>query len=288
MLGFIENQRNNSVLTLKGHELLKRPELTNPLLISSVINLDVYQKLLPYLEISPDGRTRQEILEYLVSITDPDIGQSMIGRRLSTILAWPRTLGFINQTSEGRFQLYNNFNNDFPVFDIKDIYQPILPNTSDLTEYEQIEERVSNAQNEILYYKNMASQERSNNAHTILVNLVAQRIRESGGVPKSNQFIDLAVRFDEDYIFEMKSTTEENERAQIRRGMSQLYEYRYLQNKPSAKLILVIEKSLETNHLWMLDYMEIDRDISLVWDGQEKLYGSEKTRRELEFMGLLP
>jgi len=97
MLGFIVNQRNNAILTPKGQELLNNHVLTNPLFIGSVLNLEVYQKLLPYLELHPEGRSRQEIESYLQSIADPGIGPSMIPRRISTVLAWPRTLGFLSR-----------------------------------------------------------------------------------------------------------------------------------------------------------------------------------------------
>lgn len=286
MLGFIVNQRNNSTLTPKGQELLNNTVLTNPLFIASVLNLEVYQKLLPYLELHPEGRTRQEIEHYLQSIADPGIGPSMIPRRISTVLAWPRTLGFLSQDENGRYQVQNNLSVELPVFEIVNDDQPLLPITGNLAEYQEIEQRISNAKEEVTYFKNQAKLERATNAHIALVNLVSQRIRENNGIPKSNQLIDLAVRLEQDYIFEMKSTTENNVRSQVRKGMSQLYEYRYLQNKPDAKLILVVEKPLGASHSWMLDYMENDRNINLVWDGNEELYGSARTRNELGFLGL--
>lgn len=286
MLGFIVNRRNSASLTQKGKDLLINPSLTNPLFIASVLSLEVYQKLLPYLELFPEGLTRQEIQDYLQSIADPRIGPSMIPRRISTVVAWPRTLGFIRQTEYGRFQIRNNLSIDLPVFEIQDDDQPLLPVTGDLSEYLEIEQRTTNAKEEVTYFKDQAKVERANNSHITLVNLVAQRIREYGGIPKSNQLIDLAVRLDHDYIFEMKSTNDYNVRAQVRKGMSQLYEYRYLQNKPDAKLILVVEKPLDTNKSWMLDYMENDRNINLVWDGNNELYGSEMTRNELGFLRL--
>jgi len=288
MLGFISNQRNNATLTSKGTELLNNPTLTNPLFIASVLNLEVYQKLLPFMELHPEGLTRQEIESYLQSIADPGIGPSMIPRRISTIIAWPRTLGFLRQTDDGRLQIQNNLSGDLPVFEIQDDDQPLLPVTGDLSEYQEIEQRILRAQQEVAYFKDQAILERATNAHIALVNLVSQRIRQNGGIPKSNQLIDLAVRLDQDYIFEMKSTNDDNVRSQVRKGMSQLYEYRYLQNKPDAKLILVIEKPLGASHSWMLDYMESDREISMVWDGNEELYGSERTRNELGFLGLQP
>jgi hypothetical protein len=286
MLGFVTNQWNNASITAKGKELMNNPVLTNPLFISSVLNLAVYQKLLPYLEIHPNGLLRYEIVKYLEEIADPRIGPSMIPRRISTILAWPRALGFIKKSKDGRFQFINNLSAELPVFEIQDINQPLLPVTGKLAEFQELEERTFKAKSELYYFKDQVKLERAANAHSKLVNIVAQRIRNSGGIPKSNQLIDLAVRFDHDYLFEMKSSNDSNIRSQIRKGISQLYEYRYLQNKNNAKLILVVEKPLSINHSWMLDYMELDRGINLVWDGDDELFGSERTKSDLEFLRL--
>ena len=84
----------------------------------------------------------------------------------------------------------------------------------------------------------------------------------------------------------MKSTTEANEKSQIRAGLSQLYEYRYLQNKPQAKLVLIIEKPLSRNERWRQEYLEQDREIHLIWDGDNTLYGSERSNIELPFLNL--
>ncbi|HRZ78809.1 MAG TPA: hypothetical protein P5044_02270, partial [bacterium] len=208
-------------------------------------------------------------------------------RRISTILSWPKTLNFIDRNQDGGYVLINNFNEQNPVFEVQDIDQPLLPITAELAEYQEIEQRTINAREEIAYFKSQARLDRAASAHISLVNIVARRIRENGGIPKANQLIDLAVRLDEDYIFEMKSTTENNVKSQIRKGLSQLYEYRYLQNKPEAKLVLVVEKPLGASHSWMLEYMEVDRGINLIWDGNDQLYGSERTRRDLNFLGIL-
>ena len=86
----------------------------------------------------------------------------------------------------------------------------------------------------------------------------------------------------------MKSTTNNNEKSQLRAGLSQLYEYRFLQNKPAAKLILVIENPLSIREQWRQNYLEQDRDVYLVWDGNDELYGNIRTRNELNFLGLIP
>lgn len=175
LLGFIENSRNKSSLTQKGIELLKNPLIANPLFITSILNLVVYQKLFPYLELHPEGCTRMQILNYLQSVANPGIGSSMIPRRISTILAWPRILGFMNKGTNNKFQLNNNFSRDIPVFDILDDDQPLLPITGDLAEYQEIGQRITYAHDEVMYFKDQAKLERATNAHIALVNIVAQK-----------------------------------------------------------------------------------------------------------------
>ena len=98
--------------------------------------------------------------------------------------------------------------------------------------------------------------------------------------------MDLATRVsDTPFIFEMKSTGATNVRAQVRRGISQLYEYRYLQNAPDARLVLVIEQPLNRELSWMSDYLATDRGILLVWDGDRKhLHCTESQRESLRFL----
>lgn len=84
----------------------------------------------------------------------------------------------------------------------------------------------------------------------------------------------------------MKSTTETNARAQVRKGISELYEYRYLENTPDASLVLVVERPLNVVDSWMLEYLETDRDVLLVWDGEERLFGSDRASHALPFLEL--
>jgi hypothetical protein len=286
ILGFITNYRNNASLTLKGEEFLKNPSLKNPLFIASVLNIEVIQRLLPYLELKPNGLTKPEIESYIESIVSSDIGESMIPRRILTILSWLKTLNVLVEKN-GKYYVQNTFTNDLPVFEISNIEQPILPVSGDLKEYEIVEKRVKSANEIITIYKDQAKLDRANNVHTELVNLVANRISKAGGVPKQSGTIDLAVNLDKDFIFEMKSTTSKNEKSQINKGMGQLYEYRYLYNKPDANLVLVVENPLETKNSWMLDYLETDRNIHLVWDGNDQLYGTQNTREKLGFLELI-
>lgn len=286
ILGFVRNDWNNATITAKGLLITQNPTLANPVLLESVVNLNLYQKLIPYFEQNSLGLTQRQIINYLQSISDPTLGPTMIPRRISTILAWLRALNVIEIVEE-KYRLSNEIIHSIPIIALNDIEQPILP-TRNSTEYKIVSQRIFDARDVVTFYRNQAKTDRANHAHTQLVNMVAGRISEAGGIPRFNPFIDLAARITHDYIFEMKSTTETNVKSQIRRGISQLYEYRYIENKPNAKLILVLENPLAVNNRWLLDYVEIDRNINLIWDGNNSLYGTESTRNELDFLGLLP
>ncbi len=84
----------------------------------------------------------------------------------------------------------------------------------------------------------------------------------------------------------MKSLTEGNAKSQIRSGLSQLYEYRYLQNLSEAKLVLVVENKLPAMLRWMIDYLESDRNVLTIWDGDDRLYGNKRTQTSLAFLGI--
>jgi len=114
---------------------------------------------------------------------------------------------------------------------------------------------------------------------------MAQKIRKHGSIPRTNRYVDLSARIeDQDYLFEMKSTTETNLHHQARRGLSQLYEYRYIQNVPDAKLVLVLETALPSKMAWMADYITKDRNVLLVWDGNNRFYCPDSISDQLKFI----
>jgi hypothetical protein len=285
LLGFITNARNVASITPLGRQIALNPNLTNPTLISAVLSLNIYQNLFPYFQIHPEGVTREQVQTYLQSISVENLGLPMINRRMASILSWLRVLGIIDFNHD-RFSISNQIIPQLPIINLTDIQQPILPRTGSLTEYMAVETRTNAAKGMITIYKDEAKLERSNTAHKMLINLVAERIVQVGGIAKCNSIIDLATSLDHDFIFEMKSTTEGNAKAQIRKGISQLYEYRYLQNSTDAELVLVVENPLQPENNWLLDYLEQDRDICLVWDGNNSLYGSEVCRNRLPFLNL--
>ncbi len=285
LLGLVNNVHNNATLTETGLQVYNEPTIQNPYLINGILSMRIFQIVLPFVEIR-EGVTHQNLVDYLIELGVP-LSYSTIDRRVSSLLAWLRELNIVSKVGN-TFTIQNMVSPITNTFQVTDDNLPILPQSGNLDEYQNINQRITSANEIITVYKNSARLERANNAHIALVNLVAERIRNAGGIPKSNQFIDLATTIHRDYIFEMKSTTAGNVTAQIRKGISQLYEYRYLENKPEAILILVVENPLTHPEGWMLNYMETDRNIHLIWDGDDNLYGSPNSRDQLGFLGLLP
>ena len=282
--------RNRSILTPLGQAFVQRdPTLANPALLQGVLNSRIFQRVIPYLESKENtGVSRQEFEAFLDATAD--LGTSeMAHRRISTVISWLLDLGII-QLANSRYVLSTTTINqrlDNVGFDNSD--EPLLPNPNDLNEYNTVQQRSTSAREAIVTYRDSVALERADNAHRSLVNLTSERIRNAGALPKYNQLIDLATHIDgTDFIFEMKSTTVTNEKSQMRAGLSQLYEYRFLQNKPAAKLVLVIENLLSSKEIWRQNYLEQDRDVYLIWDGNNELYGNDRTRNDLGFLGLIP
>jgi hypothetical protein len=284
LLGFIKNRANTSVLTGLGRELIRtNATLRNPLLIQTILSTRIFQRLIAFFEMHSEGVSRGEIVEYLGNVTS-NIGPSMLPRRVMSLLSWLSALNIIEERNQ-RYKLKGTVTRQIPLLEFTESDEPILPRTSNLEEYRTVYERASGAEQEIAYYRNQAKLDRADNAHRRLTNLVATRIRSSGSLPRRNTFIDLAARInDSDYIFEMKSITESNAKSQVRMGISQLYEYRYLQNIQDANLVLVLENNLPPSVRWMSDYLEMDRNIMLVWDGNNRLYARESTKNRLNFL----
>lgn len=110
--------------------------------------------------------------------------------------------------------------------------------------------------------------QRRNLIHKILVEQMDSRLRELGAEPMESSHIDLYAKIPNDgsFIFEMKSGGE-NLLSQIRKGLSQLYEYRFryidtLEQPVTLCMVLAEEpKSIS----WVKEYLCIDREIALCW-----------------------
>lgn len=281
LLGLITNEANNSEITKLGRDFVERENTEREALLPQIVlNSKLFRALMPFLKRHPDGITRSEILEFVLSLTD--LAETTVERRLTTITNWLERVRLIYQ-DDGRIFLNAGVIQKIGLIKFRDVDEPLIPKS--MREYSIIPERTNAASKSIRVMRDEAKMERANAAHRQLVKLVAGRIQQAGFLPVYNPLIDLAAQVeDQQFIFEMKSSQEKNFRAQIRKGLSQLYEYRYLQDAPDATLVLVIEKSLPPTIEWMQEYLETDRNIKLIWDGNNDLHASSQTREVLGFL----
>ena len=90
-----------------------------------------------------------------------------------------------------------------------------------------------------------------------------------GASPLENDHIDLYAELPskEKYVFEVKSTTTDNLLSQTRRGVSQLYEYRYRYKDEigyDVKLFIAFPDE-PTSIPWLQQYLCLDRHIGIIW-----------------------
>jgi len=109
--------------------------------------------------------------------------------------------------------------------------------------------------------------ERASLAHQNLERLLAGKLKKAGQEPRFNANIDMFYSAaNAAVIFELKSCHSGNLHAQIRRGVAQLLEYRYLNRDllGSADLCLVLETSPPANKHWLVKYLS-SLGITTVW-----------------------
>lgn len=114
----------------------------------------------------------------------------------------------------------------------------------------------------------MQKRERANQIHWQLVDAKSSFLYERGFQPYANQHIDLYANECGDVIlYEMKSVSDDgiNLLSQIRKAVSQLYEYRYIYEEPTARLCIVTNHAIAKKDEWLLEYLEKDRAIAYEW-----------------------
>ena len=111
--------------------------------------------------------------------------------------------------------------------------------------------------------------QKSNLTHKLILQRLEEYLESKGCDPVENDHIDLFAEISgsDKFLFEVKSTSDSNLLSQTRKGVSQLYEYRYrYQNELGydVKLCLVYPK--KPNQIdWLEDYICKDREIGIIW-----------------------
>ncbi len=110
--------------------------------------------------------------------------------------------------------------------------------------------------------------ERANYQHWVLEQLMAEALSSGQVSVLTNQLVDmLAQSSSEAILFEMKSCNSSSARSQIRRGISQLLEYRFLHRgilPEKTSICLVLERRPPIKTEWMLDYLD-SLGVGVIW-----------------------
>ena len=252
------------------------------LLAELVVLTRIMQRVIPFFEGKwQTGVTREELNDFIADVTVTT--QNMVQRRSLTILSWLEYIGVIKRVGS-RYYL-NQLPQNVLLLNYESDSEPLFPKTYELSEYQAVERKVRERSGKITHYVDEAIMERANSTHQHLVNLMAARVKAAHAIPKQNRLIDLSALIGGVvFLFEMKSTTDENVRAQVRKGLSQLYEYRYVQELPESKLVLVLDKRPGTEDAWLVDYLSTDRGIQVVWDGDDKFECPQRAKDDLSFI----
>jgi hypothetical protein len=120
--------------------------------------------------------------------------------------------------------------------------------------------------------------QRANLVHKIVLDKLNSYLEAKGAKAFENEHIDLYAQLpsNEKFIFEVKSISQQNVLSQSRKGLSQLYEYRYRYQKQigyDVNLFLVFPEEPKTVP-WLQEYLCTDRDIGVVWFEGDTLVNS--------------
>ncbi len=288
ILGFLHNVRgqNHANLTPAGRQFIDHPEERDEILADAVLKTRLIQRVIPFFESAGErGLTRQELREFIENVTDTEGQQSTITRRVSTVVSWLMRLGMLQKINR-QYVLTRALPAGVEIVQYDAPDEPLSPKLYDLAEYTNVAEKVRRAQGYINAEIDAVARERASHSHQMLINIVADKVRRAGAIPKQNPYIDLFANIDNDqYVFEVKSTKDTNVHSQIRKAISQLYEYRYIQQIPAAKLVVVIENSLPKDKTWLSDYIVNDRQLLIAWDGDRRnLSCPDQVRGQLSFL----
>jgi len=122
--------------------------------------------------------------------------------------------------------------------------------------------------------------QRANLSHKVLLEKLHNYLENQGATPFENEHIDLFAELPskDKYVFEVKSITVNNLLSQTRKGVSQLYEYRYRYQDIigyDVNLFLVYPQEPVVIP-WLQEYLCADRHIGIIWfDENDQIQFSE-------------
>ena len=106
---------------------------------------------------------------------------------------------------------------------------------------------------------------RATATHEETLRILGSCLEDSSYQVESNRFVDAFCRLKSGpALFEVKSITDANAVHQVRSALAQLYEYRFRHQIRGASLWIVLS-ARPTIDSWLVDYLETDRDVRVLW-----------------------
>lgn len=116
--------------------------------------------------------------------------------------------------------------------------------------------------------------QRSNLSHKLILQQLDEYLRGIGAEPYENEHIDLFAKIPRDgkFLFEVKSVFGNNLLSQTRKGISQLYEYRFRYKSEIGYddiTLCLVYPNEPSNIKWLQEYLCTDRKVAVIWFSDE-------------------
>jgi hypothetical protein len=120
--------------------------------------------------------------------------------------------------------------------------------------------------------RTQARYERATRTHEGVRLALALELENRGFLVWEDQLVDLYAELPSaTALYEVKSITPDNWRSQVRKGVAQLKEYRFLQALPGAPLYLVLSQPPPED--WVLELLAVEYGIGVLWNTEHGFAG---------------
>ncbi len=258
VMGLISNQYNYAVLTPLGEEFttLNGASARMDFLARCLVETPVFHEALRY--IHKHSPTDIQLKQWFRSFYPGS--KNTADRRFHTFINYLRDAGLLQtDQTENRLQKYTGG---------VVVKQSATPTQGLAGRKLKQSPMKTGSKGVIRIDVDAQKRERANQIHWQLVDAKSTFLDARGLEPYANERIDLYADAKGDIIlYEMKSVDPEgnNLLAQVRKAVSQLYEYRYTYEEPKARLCIVTNYGLTKKDKWLLNYLAKDRTIGYQW-----------------------
>lgn len=262
VLGLISNQQNHAVLTPLGIEYASLTTYVAQMdfLARCLVDAPVFREVLRYIHLHrpSDGQLKLWFRSLYPGAT------STADRRFHTFMSYIRDAGLLQRSANSsRLQKYSGSV-------VKQTAPPSQGLTGRRLKLSPTAAPTTSSTGVIRVDVDAQKRERANLIHWRLVDAKSSFLDARSLEPYANAHIDLYADDKGDVIlYEMKSIDLESSNllSQVRKAVSQLYEYRYIYEEPKARLCIVTNRGIAKKDHWMLDYLANNRSIAYEWTG---------------------